>query len=229
MFVAGFIGSPPMNFVPGPRAATAPCTLPFVSFELPEELRRAVGDREWVDGRHPPGALRGRRPARRRQGHRRRGVRRHDRRRRVARQRAVRLHPVRAARRQGRGARGHRGGPRRRGHAAPDRRRPRPGQPHRRRHHGPRSGSTPGASTCSTPCPARTWPCRSRRPPESAGPAVPALEVRLRVASPELLSLPWRAAAGRVGPDRRRLPRHPGRARAATSCASSRPTVGSGR
>ena len=30
----------------------------------PHELREAVGDREWVDGRHPPRALRGRRPAR---------------------------------------------------------------------------------------------------------------------------------------------------------------------
>jgi multiple sugar transport system ATP-binding protein len=47
MFVAGFIGSPPMNFVPA-RMEGETMHLPFVSFELPEELRREVGDREWV-------------------------------------------------------------------------------------------------------------------------------------------------------------------------------------
>ena len=47
MFVAGFIGSPPMNFVPA-RIEGGTMTLPFVSFALPGELREAVGDREWV-------------------------------------------------------------------------------------------------------------------------------------------------------------------------------------
>src|SRR3954467_5816055 len=47
MFVAGFIGSPPMNFVPA-HVQDGTMKLPFVEFELPEELRRAVGDREWV-------------------------------------------------------------------------------------------------------------------------------------------------------------------------------------
>jgi len=47
MFVAGFIGSPPMNFVPA-HVTDSIMHLPFVSFDLPEELRRAVGEREWV-------------------------------------------------------------------------------------------------------------------------------------------------------------------------------------
>ncbi len=47
MFVAGFIGSPPMNFVPATIDGTS-MKLPFVSFELPPELRDAVGDRTAV-------------------------------------------------------------------------------------------------------------------------------------------------------------------------------------
>ncbi|MFL5121443.1 MAG: ABC transporter ATP-binding protein [Microvirga sp.] len=47
IFVAGFIGSPPMNFVPA-HVQDGTMKLPFTSFELPEELTRAVGDREWV-------------------------------------------------------------------------------------------------------------------------------------------------------------------------------------
>jgi multiple sugar transport system ATP-binding protein len=47
LFVAGFIGSPPMNFVPARMEGTT-MHLPFVSFELSDELRAAVGDREWV-------------------------------------------------------------------------------------------------------------------------------------------------------------------------------------
>lgn len=47
LFVAGFIGSPPMNFVPGSLEGTT-IHLPFVSFELPPDLRDRVGDREHV-------------------------------------------------------------------------------------------------------------------------------------------------------------------------------------
>jgi multiple sugar transport system ATP-binding protein len=47
IFVAGFIGSPPMNFVPA-RIEGSTMHLPFVSFDLPSELRDAVGDREAV-------------------------------------------------------------------------------------------------------------------------------------------------------------------------------------
>ncbi|MCD9625199.1 ABC transporter ATP-binding protein [Rhabdothermincola salaria] len=47
MFVAGFIGSPPMNFVPA-RIEGGRMHLPFTAFELPAELREAVGGREWV-------------------------------------------------------------------------------------------------------------------------------------------------------------------------------------
>ena len=46
-FVAGFIGSPPMNFVPGSLDGDQ-LRLPFVTFELPGEMREAVGDRSWV-------------------------------------------------------------------------------------------------------------------------------------------------------------------------------------
>jgi multiple sugar transport system ATP-binding protein len=48
MFVAGFIGSPPMNFVPG-SVEGGTMTLPFVTFDLPPEMRDAVGDRSLVD------------------------------------------------------------------------------------------------------------------------------------------------------------------------------------
>ena len=44
MFVAGFIGSPPMNFVPA-HVEGGTMELPFVSFDLPSELRSALGDR----------------------------------------------------------------------------------------------------------------------------------------------------------------------------------------
>ena len=47
LFVAGFIGSPPMNFVPGSLEGTT-LHLPFVSFELPPDLRERVGDRAHV-------------------------------------------------------------------------------------------------------------------------------------------------------------------------------------
>ena len=47
MFVAGFIGSPPMNFIPGTLDGGT-ITLPFVSYELPPGMREAVGDRSKV-------------------------------------------------------------------------------------------------------------------------------------------------------------------------------------
>ena len=47
MFVAGFIGSPPMNFVPG-AMEDGKLHLPFVTFELPEDRREVVGDRHHV-------------------------------------------------------------------------------------------------------------------------------------------------------------------------------------
>ncbi len=47
MFVAGFIGSPPMNFVPA-RIEDGIMHLPFTSFPLPDGLREAVAEREWV-------------------------------------------------------------------------------------------------------------------------------------------------------------------------------------
>jgi len=47
MFVAGFIGSPPMNFVPG-RIEGGQLHLPFVSFALPADMRDAVGSRAQV-------------------------------------------------------------------------------------------------------------------------------------------------------------------------------------
>jgi multiple sugar transport system ATP-binding protein len=47
MFVAGFIGSPPMNFVPG-AVEDGNMALPFVTYELPGEHREVLGDREHV-------------------------------------------------------------------------------------------------------------------------------------------------------------------------------------
>jgi len=46
--VAGFIGSPPMNFIPGEVEGSA-IKLPFVTFELPAEMREAVGSRRQVN------------------------------------------------------------------------------------------------------------------------------------------------------------------------------------
>ena len=47
MFVAGFIGSPPMNFVPG-TIEGGQLRLPFVTFELPGALREAAGSHKDV-------------------------------------------------------------------------------------------------------------------------------------------------------------------------------------
>jgi multiple sugar transport system ATP-binding protein len=47
MFVAGFIGSPPMNFVPGTIEGSK-LSLPFVSIDLPDDMQAVVGEREHV-------------------------------------------------------------------------------------------------------------------------------------------------------------------------------------
>jgi multiple sugar transport system ATP-binding protein len=47
MFVAGFIGSPPMNFVPGTVEGDR-LELPFVTVELPADMRGVIGDRSQV-------------------------------------------------------------------------------------------------------------------------------------------------------------------------------------
>ncbi|MBZ2196590.1 ABC transporter ATP-binding protein [Occultella gossypii] len=47
LFVAGFIGSPPMNFLPG-RVEGTDLVLPFVRVPLDARLRAAIGDRELV-------------------------------------------------------------------------------------------------------------------------------------------------------------------------------------
>jgi multiple sugar transport system ATP-binding protein len=48
MFVAGFIGSPPMNFVPGTVGEDGKLSLPFVAIDLPDDMRAAVGERDHV-------------------------------------------------------------------------------------------------------------------------------------------------------------------------------------
>jgi multiple sugar transport system ATP-binding protein len=47
LFVAGFIGSPPMNFVAG-KVSDGRLELPFATFDLPDDLKAAVGDRQYV-------------------------------------------------------------------------------------------------------------------------------------------------------------------------------------
>ena len=47
MFVAGFIGSPPMNLIPG-TVDGGKVSLPFVSIALPEDMQAAAGDRDHV-------------------------------------------------------------------------------------------------------------------------------------------------------------------------------------
>ena len=58
LFVAGFIGSPSMNFVPA-RVEGDTLKLPMVDAQLPESVRTPLGDRD-ADRRHPARALRGR-------------------------------------------------------------------------------------------------------------------------------------------------------------------------
>jgi multiple sugar transport system ATP-binding protein len=47
MFVAGFIGSPPMNFVPG-AVEGGQLRLPFVTIDLPDDMAAAIGDKDLV-------------------------------------------------------------------------------------------------------------------------------------------------------------------------------------
>jgi multiple sugar transport system ATP-binding protein len=47
LFVAGFIGSPPMNFVPGVVDGEK-LTLPFVTIDLPDEMRPLVAGKDHV-------------------------------------------------------------------------------------------------------------------------------------------------------------------------------------
>ena len=47
MFVAGFIGSPPMNFVPA-SVQGSKLTLPFVTIDLPDDLGALVAGHEYV-------------------------------------------------------------------------------------------------------------------------------------------------------------------------------------
>ena len=118
LFVAGFIGSPAMNFIPA-RLEEGKVRLPFGDAPIPagREDRQARRDR-----RHPPRALRGR-PVRRRH-HRRAALQGHRRRRRVDGLRALRLlrrqgrrgGALRAARRARRGRRHGRRARRRRSH-----------------------------------------------------------------------------------------------------------------
>ncbi len=47
LFVAGFIGSPPMNFMPG-KVKGATLSMPFVDVEMTDRMRERIGDRELV-------------------------------------------------------------------------------------------------------------------------------------------------------------------------------------
>ena len=128
LFVAGFIGSPPMNFVPAEVDGTS-VKLPFGTVDDPGGAIEERPGQGPAHRRHPARALRGRLGGRRRQA--RLDVPGEGRRRRVARQRGLRLHPVRGAARGAGAAHPAREGPRRRGDAYPARRLPRRGQPDR--------------------------------------------------------------------------------------------------
>ncbi len=56
LFVAGFIGSPPMNFVPG-QVSGNELEFPFATVTMTEEQREAVGDREVVLAGIRPGVF----------------------------------------------------------------------------------------------------------------------------------------------------------------------------
>ena len=59
LFVAGFIGSPPMNFLPATVEGTS-VKLPFGSVELPAEKAEKAAGQGPADGGHPARVLRGR-------------------------------------------------------------------------------------------------------------------------------------------------------------------------
>ena len=132
MFVAGFIGSPPMNFVPAGVEGNK-LTLPFVTVDLPDEMAAAGRRPRPRDARHPPRGVRGRGARRRLAEGARCHVHRARRRDRVARQRAVRLHPLRRTGEHGGGPRGARARARQRAHAQPARGPARTDEQHPRR------------------------------------------------------------------------------------------------
>ena len=94
LFVAGFIGSPPMNFVPAEVDGTS-VKLPFGTVQIPEEKASERAGQGAAHRRHPARALRGRLGDGDQEGG--LDVRRPRRRHRVAGQRVLRLHPVRGA------------------------------------------------------------------------------------------------------------------------------------
>ena len=96
LFVAGFIGSPPMNFLPATVDGT-PAGHPVRADRARRAPRRGRGRQGAGAGRHPAGVLRGRLPRRRGQAPPRLDVHRARGRHRVARRLAVRLHPLRGA------------------------------------------------------------------------------------------------------------------------------------
>ena len=95
LFVAGFIGSPPMNFVP---ASVEDGQLDAALHNGPDArgVEVGAGRPQGAHRRDPPGQFRGRQPGRREQGGQGRHLRRHGGRHRVARQRAVRVRAVHA-------------------------------------------------------------------------------------------------------------------------------------
>ncbi len=163
LFVAGFIGSPPMNFLPATVEGTS-VQLPFGSVQISEEkAKAAAGKGLLIAGIRPehfedasvvenPHGL---------------DVPRYRRRGRVARQRGVRLRALRGSAGGAGAAAAARARPGRRVAAHAARRVPRRHQHDRRRETRPRSGSTPRRCTSSTRPPVRTSPSTGRRPARS--------------------------------------------------------------
>ena len=117
LFVAGFIGSPPMNFLPATVEGDA-VELPFGKVKIPAEKAERVAGRGLLIAGHPAGVLR-RCWSWTADLDRGLDVPRHGRRHRVARAGAVRLHPVRGAARGTAPAGAAREGPGRRVSAHP--------------------------------------------------------------------------------------------------------------
>ena len=135
LFVAGFIGSPPMNFLPATVIGDK-VELPFVTVDLPEHARGKVPENklliagirpEYFDDASVVEADKLAKGA---------TFRATDRRRRMARQRGLRLHALRGAAGGGVAAGPAGEGPRQRGAAHPADRVARPGQPGQRRRAG---------------------------------------------------------------------------------------------
>ena len=181
LFVAGFIGSPPMNFLPATVEGTS-VKLPFGTVEIPAEKAEQAPGQGPADRRHPARALRGRLGDGRAKDRARPSAPRST----SSSGSATRPTPTSRSRRRrrSRSSCSSSSATSTASRCAPSWSSPSTAPAGSRRATRPRSGSTPRRCTCSTRRPARTSPstastparsppratCRSRRAPERPDP-----------------------------------------------------------